>query len=111
MGVFRDISITWRGAEYTVTPTMRLMRAIEQDDVSVLDISARTSQGRPPVSHIALVVARLLRSAGVTVDDDEVYKELITADTPTIRALTNSALAAFLPSDELGKNQDAQAGK
>jgi hypothetical protein len=109
-GIFRDVTITWKGTEYTVTPTMRLLRSIEQGEISLLDISYRTSQGRPPASHIASVLASLLRSAGVVVTDDEVYREFLYADATTIRALTDATLAAFLPVQEPGKNPDAQAG-
>jgi hypothetical protein len=106
-GVFRDITIAWRGRDYTVTPTMRLMRSIEQADISLLDIAFRTSQGRPPTSHIAHVVARLLQSAGASVSDEEVLSEILTASTPTIRALTDAALSAFMPVEPEGKNPDA----
>ena len=60
MAVFRDLTISWKGSEYTLVPSMRLMRSIEMGDISFTDIAVRTSQGRPPISHIAFVLAKML---------------------------------------------------
>lgn len=107
MAVFRDVVISWRGADYTVTPTMRLMRMIEQGDISLLDVAFRTSQGRPPTSHLAYIIARLLQSAGARVSDEDVLSEILTAEPDAVRALTEAAISAFVPAEESGKNPAA----
>lgn len=110
MAVFREMTIAWKGKEYSFTPSMRLMRAIEMGDISFTDIAVRTSQGRPPVSHIAFVLQKMLASAGAVATEDEVYEELVTGDQDNITALITAVLSAFSPSESKPKNQDAQTG-
>jgi hypothetical protein len=107
MAVFRELTIAWKGKDYTFTPSMRLMRSIEMGDISFTDIAVRTSQGRPPISHIAFVLAKMLQSAGAVVTDEEVYEELVTGDQASITALIGVVLTSFAPGEGKAKNQDA----
>lgn len=78
MTVFREVTIQWDGTSYTITPTMRLVRAIEAE-VSILGTLSRAGSGQPPTSHIAFIVSRLLRSAGASAEDadeDVIYRRL-----------------------------------
>jgi hypothetical protein len=108
MAVFRELTITWKGSEYKFTPSMRLMRSIEMGDISFTDIAIRTSQGRPPISHIAFVLSKMLQAGGAKVTDDEVYEELVTGDQASITALISIVLTAFSPSERSPKNPDAR---
>jgi hypothetical protein len=111
MSIFRDVTITWRGKDYTVTPSMRLMRTIEMGDISLTDIAVRTSQGRPPVSHIAVVLSKMLQSVGANASEDAVFEELISGDADQVAAMVGVVMTAFTPQIDEGKNPDAQAGK
>ena len=108
MAVFRELTIKWKGAEYTFVPSMKLMRSIEMGDISFTDIAVRTSQGRPPISHIAFVLAKMLQSAGLKVNDEQVYEELVTGDQASITDLIGAVLSAFSPGETKPKNPDAQ---
>lgn len=108
MPVFRDITINWKGKEYTLVPSMRLMRSIEMGDISFTDIAVRTSQGRPPISHIAFVLAKMLQAAGGKATDDEVYEELVTGSEAEITSLITLVLTAFSPAEKSSKNHAAQ---
>ena len=110
MSIFRDVTITWRGKDYTVTPSMRLMRTIEMGDISLTDIAVRTSQGRPPVSHIALVLSKMLQSVGANASEDAVFEELISGDADQVAAMVGVVMTAFTPQIDEGKNPDARAG-
>jgi hypothetical protein len=110
MAVFRELTISWKGEEYKFTPSMRLMRSIEMGDISFTDIAVRTSQGRPPISHIAFVLAKMLQAAGAKVTDDDVYEELVTGDQDSITALISLVLTAFSPGESNAKNPAAQTG-
>jgi hypothetical protein len=110
MAVFRELTISWKGEEYKFTPSMRLMRSIEMGDISFTDIAVRTSQGRPPISHIAFVLAKMLQAAGAKVTDDEVYEELVTGDQDSITGLISLVLTAFSPGENNAKNPAAQTG-
>jgi len=109
MSVFREMVITWRGTEYKLVPSMRLMRSIEVGEISFTDIAIRTSRGRPPISHIAFVLAKMLQSAGAVVTEEAVYEELVTGDQDAVTGLIGSVLAAFSPSEGKAKNQDARS--
>lgn len=109
MAVFRELTLVWRGKEYFVTPTMRLMRSIEMGDISLADISLRTAQGKYPISHIAFVLYKLLNSAGAPVSEEDVYEELMNGDSDQIGKLIQLTLMAFTPGERESKNQDAPA--
>lgn len=108
MAVFRELTITWRGQEYKFTPSMRLMRSIEMGDISFTDIAIRTSQGRPPISHIATVLAKMLQAAGAKVLEEDVYAELVTGSQSDVTELISLVLTAFSPGDDTSKNRAAQ---
>jgi len=108
MAIFRELTIKWKGEEYRFVPSMKLMRSIEMGDISFTDIAVRTSQGRPPVSHIAFVLSKMLQSAGAKVTDEQVYEELVTGDQESITSLISLVLTSFSPTENKSKNQDAQ---
>ena len=108
MAIFRELTIKWKGEEYRFVPSMKLMRTIEMGDISFTDIAVRTSQGRPPVSHIAFVLSKMLQSAGAKVTDEQVYEELVTGDQESITSLISLVLTSFSPTEDKSKNQDAQ---
>jgi hypothetical protein len=108
MAIFRELTIKWKGEEYRFVPSMKLMRSIEMGDISFTDIAVRTSQGRPPVSHIAFVLSKMLQSAGAKVTDEQVYEELVTGDQESITSLISLVLTSFSPTEDKLKNPDAQ---
>ena len=108
MAIFRELTIKWNGEEYKFVPSMRLMRSIEMGDISFTDIAVRTSQGRPPISHIAFVLSKMLQSAGAKVTDEQVYEELVTGDQGSITDLITLVLTSFSPTEDKSKNPDAQ---
>lgn len=108
MAVFRELTIKWKGTEYRFVPSMKLMRSIEMGDISFTDIAVRTSQGRPPVSHIAFVLSKMLTAAGCRVTDEDVYAELIGGSADEVTSLISFVLMAFSPAETDGKNLDAQ---
>lgn len=108
MAIFRELTIKWKGEEYKFVPSMRLMRSIEMGDISFTDIAVRTSQGRPPISHIAFVLSKMLQSAGAKVTDEQVYEELVTGNQASITDLISIVLTSFSPTEGNSKNPDAQ---
>lgn len=108
MAVFRELTIKWKGNEFKFVPSMKLMRSIEMGDISFTDIAVRTSQGRPPISHIAFVLSKMLQSAGCKVTDEQVYMELVSGSQDDVTALIGVVLTAFSPSETNPKNNDAQ---
>jgi hypothetical protein len=85
------------------------MRSIEMGDISLSDIAVRTSQGRPPVSHLAYVIAKMLQSAGANVSEDEVYSEILQGDQAQVQNMIGVVLIAFSPAENERGNQGAQS--
>ena len=96
--VFEEVTITWDGEEHVVTPTYKMVNQIEQR-VSLVALANRIANGEPPVSHMAEVLAVLLRNAGVQVSPDDVYAELMNTEDPeAFTQIAHVILTAFVPS-------------
>lgn len=111
--IFEEVTIEWGGEEYTITPTYRMIQQIEQH-YSLAGVSQRLAEGNPPMSHIAGIVAMLLKHAGAKVEPEDVYESMLTEmDGDQIAALAEVVVSAFVPQS---KNSDSpvkasEAGK
>lgn len=94
--VFNDVDLTWEGKTYTVKPTMQMLNKIEQR-VSLAALVRGLSTDAPPLSHLAFVVGEFLRGAGARVDDDEIYREIVTGDVASLMAMRDAILVAVFP--------------
>ena len=77
--IFREIKLTWDGEDHAITPTMALINQIEQE-YSLSKVAYRVAKGEPPISHLAGILAIMLRGAGVKVTDEDVYSEIMLGD-------------------------------
>jgi len=102
--VVRDVELAWDGKAYTVKPTMLILNKIEQR-VSLAGLVRGLSTDAPPLSHLAFVVGEFLRAAGARVEDDEIYRELMTGDVQSLLAMRDSILAAIFPEPKKKENQ------
>lgn len=105
--IFRKVILAYQGTEYTITPTMRLINDIEQE-ISLSRLAQRLATGDPPLSHVATVVASLLRGAGAKCSDDDVYQELMTGDSDAVKNMATAVIEAVFPES---KKVDAPAQK
>lgn len=105
--VFKDVEMAWEGKTYTVKPTMMLLNQIEQR-VSLAGLVRGLSSEAPPLSHLAFVVGSFLRAGGARVDDEEVYRELMTGDVASLLAMRDGILSAIFPEPKK-KESPAQA--
>jgi hypothetical protein len=105
--VFKDVEMEWDGKTYKVKPTMLLLNQIEQR-VSLAGLVRGLSSEAPPLSHLAFVVGSFLRAGGARVEDDEVYRELMTGDVASLLGMRDAILAAIFPEPKK-KESPAQA--
>lgn len=105
--VFQELALTWKGEEYRVKPTIKILNRIEQD-VSISSVAHRLTTGHPPMSQLATIVAGFLREAGAKVTAEEVYEELMSGTSDQITEMTQAVIMACFPS--AGK-QEAPAKK
>jgi len=108
--IYEEVRINWDGEEYKITPTYRMIQQIEQN-ISIAGVSARIASGNPPISHMAEIIAILLRNAGAKVSPDKVYEVMLTEMTDKeIGDMTSIIMSAFVPrsknSDSPGKNSE-----
>jgi hypothetical protein len=94
--IFNDVELAWEGKAYTVKPTMLLLNKIEQR-VSIAGLIRGLSSDSPPLSHLAFVTGEFLRAAGCRVDDDEIYRELMTGDVQSLMAMRDAILSGIFP--------------
>ena len=102
-GVFREMTITWEGKSYSLTPSMSLMRRIDRE-VSVMDMIQRANDGRFPAYDLAFVICEFLREAGAqNVSDDEVYAHMMADlgdnDGKEVTPMLNAVVAAVSPAE------------
>jgi len=122
MTIFRDIEIEWRGRTYAVVPRLQLLRRVEGQGVSLLDMVSRIGTGSPPVSEVALLIATLLADAGARVEgetgprpvtEDDVYAEIMLSlqdgDHGPFTALATAAAVAVTPAPRAEKKPGPRA--
>lgn len=110
MTLARKWSIVWKGKEHFFIPNMELLRSIE-DKYSMIGMYNRTLQGDMPTSHIIFALTKILRSAGLPTNDDEVfaeYKKLPSAKSQEITRLIFAAFFGDNDEEEDAKNPEAQ---
>jgi len=115
--IYEEVIITWgvdddgNPVQYNVTPTYKLIQKIEQK-YSISGISARIINGDPPVSHMAEIIAIMLRHAGANVSAEDVYVELVsTEDADYIFDLAHVILTAFVPQKKEQSSQQKKPAK
>jgi len=111
MTVFRDVTIEWKGEAYTVTPSMRLLRLIEGENISLMHVAHEVAKGRPQASLMAFVISMVLRSAGAKATEEEIYAEIVTGDTTSVMALYEDVIAAISPTPVDAKKPEALDGE
>lgn len=113
MTVFRDVTMTWRGMEYVVTPSLRMLRTIEMMGISIFGVASSVQSGAPAFASIASIAGILLRAAGANVSDDEVFaemqKSLRNDNAQIVVEMMGSILMAFNPVEEDEGKADAQS--
>lgn len=98
--VFREIKITWNSTQYSITPTMALLNKIEQD-VSLSEVAYRMATSKPPLSHLATIMAHFLNSAGAKVTSEDVYAEICVGSEDAVREAAEAVMLAAFP--QVGK--------
>lgn len=98
MAVFRELGIELAGETYYVTPSMRVLRQIE-NDVSIPRLAWGVSNGQPQTSHLAFVLTKLLHTAdnGRSMSETDVYAEICQLNGDDLISVWNAVLEAVSP--------------
>lgn len=75
--IYQSVTLSWAGESYEIKPDFNFLHKIEEK-YSLSSVAMDLAAGRPKMTHVAGVVAIMLRTQGVKVKDEEVYQELMT---------------------------------
>jgi hypothetical protein len=101
--IAREVKIEWKGKVYDFTPSNRLIRKIEAEEVSLTRMVDEMGRGVIKLGQLAYVVATVLQSAGVDVTEDDMMAELQGAGAIEVATLASQILAAIFPASAEGK--------
>ncbi|PQV52894.1 hypothetical protein LX70_04000 [Defluviimonas denitrificans] len=105
---FREIMIAWKGVDYPVTASMRLLQRIESRGISLPSMVTNILRGEAQTSHMAYALWVLLVSAGADgVTEEEIYAVLMGASPEEIGPLRDGLILALSPAEIDGKKTDA----
>ena len=96
MGIFKDVTLTWQGEEYTV-PSNKVMQLIAkiEDCVTLQELS---KEGGARLSRISQAYMVALNHAGCKVEQDEVYASMFgETGADSISAAVTGLLMMMLP--------------
>jgi len=97
MAIFQPIKLSWHDRDFTI-PAERVLGAIAvvEDVATFPDIARMINRGEPNFSKVARAYGALLRYAGASVLDDEVYAGLFNPETMQAQVLTALNLLAVM---------------
>lgn len=108
MGAFDDIKLDWHGKEYTI-PANRVLRAIAciEDVLTLNELATYSARNAVPFAKIASAYGAVLRYAGATVTDEDVYAGMLQSEDEgvTVTAALGGLLAMMMP-----KQKDTKPG-
>lgn len=106
--IFRDATIEWDGASYTLSPSNRLLRQIDRE-VNLFQMVRRANAGEASLPELAFVLATCLQSAGADradVTEDRIIQQLL-HNADVVLPLARQVMAALMPEDLPAKNVEA----
>ena len=109
MAVFEDVTLTWKGDEYTV-PSNRVMGLIAtiEDHISIAQLYR---DGGPPLSKLASAYASALKYAGCRVSNEDVYASCFQDGQRIIPELVAGLLSMMIPPSVLQQPADTNTKK
>lgn len=95
MAVFEDVTLTWKGDEYTV-PSSRVMGLIAtiEDHISIAQLYR---DGGPQLTRLAFAYAAALTYAGCRVSSEDVYASCFQDGQRIIPELVAGLLSMMIP--------------
>lgn len=119
MSIFRETLIEWDGKEYTLVPSLKLLRKIEMgsklkeiDPISLSKLVSDSIAGAPQIPLMAHVAEVVMHHAGATdFSEDEFYQEMQVGDRKAAVAFWWTVVAAISPAPKESKKAAAPESK
>jgi hypothetical protein len=95
--IFDDIVLKWGGVEYTIKSD-EVMGAIArvEEIVTLQELASYVQTGKTPMSKLAMAFGSVLRYAGATVKDQEVYAGMFEQDGQNNAVMSLSTLLSMM---------------
>ena len=77
MSLFKPVTLTWKGEDYTVSADQIMQMIAKVEDILTLP-ELMNPKGRP-LAKISMAYGAALRHAGARVTDEEIYSAMFTA--------------------------------
>ncbi len=112
MGIFRETPLSWGGKDFTLVPSMKLLRRIErglpgEGPVSLVQVTNQSLNGNPQISIMAQVIEAVMHEAGATdFISDEVYQEFYNGGNDAVVELWHQVIEALSPVPKDQKKAD-----
>jgi hypothetical protein len=92
---FEDVKLNWRGKLYII-PARKALGAIARIEqvITLKELTGYAQRGTAPMAMLAQAYGTVLRYSGATVEDEEVYEALFSADDTS--AEINEAIATLM---------------
>lgn len=111
MNVFEDVTLSWDGKDYTI-PANKMMKCIArlEEVVTLNELHGYALRGGAPIGKLAMAYGAVLRYAGATVTDEEIYLNLMRklSDVGIITSVKN-ILSLMLPAEIRKKVEEGLA--
>lgn len=108
MAVFREVTLQWRGEDYTMTPSVALLRRIKSQGVNNLRLAHECLSGGVDPSELAVAHHIFLKAAGAEVSENDSYEFLTEGNMADIVAFQEAYVQSVIPSVDLGKKPEAR---
>ena len=111
MSIFEDIKLTWDGRDHVI-PANRVMGAIAriEDVVTLGELQRYGEKQAAPLAKVAMAYGAVLRYAGASVTDDEVYAGIFSGEGPnnheSILTSIYTLLAMMVPPEAMQKSAE-----
>lgn len=107
--VFREVSFTCNGTEYTITPSMALLRRIKAAGVNNMDLAQRCLRGGADALDLVTVHRAFMADAGAPIGDDQSYLWLTSGNVSELTSFQTAYVQSVLPGVDIGKKPAAPA--
>jgi hypothetical protein len=110
--MFQPIDLIWNDKAFTIAPTSVLGAiAVIEEHFTFQDLADATKTKKFPLSKLSRVYGAVLRYAGATVTDDEVYIGMFSGNmTSNVSIAVNTLLAMMIPPSAFAEAAEPKAG-
>lgn len=108
--VFREVSFSYDGQEYTIVPSLALLRRIKAKGINCLALATQCMNGGADPLDLAVAHNVFMSAAGVSLSEEDSYAFIVGASSDMI-SFQIGFVEAVLPSIDLGKKPAPRVAK